>query len=250
MPAAEACAVGNYRQHIGFASSLGVFYAWAAFALAGVHWLYGSVAVLLATLGGLLPDLDSDSGVELKGFTGILGVLAAVAAWQKVTGGDRPLPFELHLWVAIAAFLVVRHGLRRVLSRLSVHRGISHSIPTGLVWGCLTYLHYPSAYHVVRLTMATAVMLGFLSHLLLDEICSVDLRGARVNKAFGTALKFWAPSPWSTLAIYGLLAYLASQVIDIWPEGPVLLWGRPPIDLFPWPLPEWARMSGETSIQP
>ena len=50
--------------------------------------------------------------------------------------------------------------------------------------------------------MAVAVMVGFFSHLLLDEICSVDLRGARVNKAFGTAIKFWAPSPWTTLGMY------------------------------------------------
>ena len=48
-------------------------------------------------------------------------------------------------------------------------------------------------------------MVGFFSHLLLDEICSVDLKGARVNKAFGTAIKLWAPSAWSTLAMYGLL---------------------------------------------
>src|SRR5687767_6200843 len=52
--------VGNYRQHITFAGALGALYAWAAFVLAGVHWLYGSVAALLTTLSGLLPDLDSD----------------------------------------------------------------------------------------------------------------------------------------------------------------------------------------------
>ncbi len=173
----------------------------------------------MTTLSGLLPDLDSDSGVELKGFTGILGVLAAVAVWQEASQLDPPLPFELHLWVVIVAFILVRHGLRRVLSRLSVHRGISHSLPTCLVWGSLTYLYYPSPHHSIRLAMALAVMVGFLSHLLLDEICSVDLRGARVNKAFGTALKFWAPSVWSTLAIYLLLYLLTWRVIHSWPEG-------------------------------
>ena len=60
-------------------------------------------------------------------------------------------------------------------------------------------------------------MVGFFSHLLLDEICSVDLRGARVNKAFGTAIKLWAPSPWTTLAMYGLLSYLAWLTIQRWP---------------------------------
>ena len=127
--------MGNYRQHITFAGVLGVAYGWAALLLAGIHWLYGSVAVLLATLSGLLPDLDSDSGVELKGFTGILGVLAAVAVWEEVAHIKPPPVFEFHLWATIIAYIMVRHGLRRVFSRLTVHRGISHSVPTGAVWG-------------------------------------------------------------------------------------------------------------------
>lgn len=213
--------MGNYRQHITFASVLGAGYSVAAFLLTGVHWFYGTVATLLTTLGGLLPDLDSASGVELKGFTGILGVLAAVAVWDAV-GRVQPTPiFEVHLWAMVLAYIAVRHGLRRVLSRMSKHRGISHSLPTCAAWGLATYLYYPSPYHGLRLLMGFAVMVGFFSHLLLDEICSVDLRGARVNKAFGTAIKLWAPSPWSTMVMYGLLSYLSWLAILRWPSDPM-----------------------------
>lgn len=212
--------MGNYRQHITFASFLGVGYSVAAFLLTGVHWFYGTVATLLTTLGGLLPDLDSSSGVELKGFTGILGVLAAVAVWDAV-GRVEPTPiFEVHLWAMVLAYIAIRHGLRRVLSRLSKHRGISHSLPTCAAWGLATYLYYPSHYHGLRLLMGSAVMVGFFSHLLLDEICSVDLKGARVNKAFGTAIKLWAPSAWSTMVMYGLLSYLSWLAIQRWPTDP------------------------------
>lgn len=230
--------MGNYRQHITFAGFLGLAYGWAAFLLAGIHWLYGSVAVLLTTLGGLLPDLDSATGVELRGFTGILGVIAAVAVWQAMADHTPPPVFELHLWSALLAFIAVRHGLRRSLSRLAKHRGISHSVPTCLVWGALTYLYYPSDWHQIRVAMALAVMLGFFSHLLLDEICSVDLRGARVNKAFGTAIKFWAPSPWTTVAIYLLLSYLTWQVIERLPANPSNLAVRVPPPHLPFPLPD------------
>ena len=212
--------MGNYRQHITFASFLGGFYSAGASFWFGVHWFYGTVATLLTTLSGLLPDLDSASGVELKGFTGILGVLAALAVWDSVGRADPPPIFEVHLWAVVLSYVVVRHGLRRVLSRLSKHRGISHSLPTCAVWGLLTYLNYPSKYHGLRVLMALAVVIGFFSHLLLDEICSVDLRGARVNKAFGTAIKLWAPSPWTTLAMYALLSYLTWLTIQRWPSDP------------------------------
>jgi hypothetical protein len=212
--------MGNYRQHITFAWVLGACYSVGAYLVMGVHWFYGTVATLLTTLSGLLPDLDSASGVELKGFTGILGVLAALAAWEYVAEVDPPLIFELHLWAMVLAYILVRHGLRRVLSRMSVHRGISHSLPTCGVWGMATYLGYPSPNHAIRVVMAVAVMVGFFSHLLLDEICSVDLKGARVNKAFGTAIKLWAPSAWSTLAMYALLSYLAWLTIGRWPDDP------------------------------
>jgi LexA-binding, inner membrane-associated putative hydrolase len=228
--------MGNYRQHITFAWVLGSFYSIGAFLLMGVHWFYGTVATLLATISGLLPDLDSDSGVEMKGFTGILGVLAAVAVWEAV-GNFQPRPiFEFHLWCMVLAYVLVRHGLRRVASRLAKHRGISHSLPTCVVWGLATYLYYPSHYHGLRLLMAMAVMLGFFSHLLLDEICSVDLKGARVNKAFGTAIKLWAPSPWTTLGMYGLLSYLTWITIQQWPSD-ATAFDLPPVNL---PLKEYA----------
>ncbi len=222
--------MGNYRQHITFASFLGGAYSVAIWLWLPVHWLYGTVATLLTTLSGLLPDLDSASGVELKGFTGILGVLAALAVWTSVGKADPPPIFEIHLWAVVLAFVAVRHGLRRVLSRLSKHRGISHSLPTCAVWGLLTYLYYPSRHHGLRVLMGAAVIIGFFSHLLLDEICSVNLRGVRVNKAFGTAIKLWAPSPWSTLAMYGLLSYLSWLTIQRWPDVPTTF-DLPAIDI-------------------
>jgi LexA-binding, inner membrane-associated putative hydrolase len=228
--------MGNYRQHMAFSSTLGVLYAAGTFVLGGVHWVYGTVAALLATLGGLLPDLDHPVGVELKGFTGILGVLTAVAVWYRVGRGIPDLPFELHMWLALLSFVFVRHGLRRTLTRLMVHRGISHSFPTCAVWGAAVYLSYPSDSPLIRLTMAAAVILGFLSHLVLDEMFSVDLSGARIKRSFGTAMKFWAPSLTATLAMYGLLSVLTYRVVKDWPDESVrqVLAEQPPPLRVPW----------------
>lgn len=250
--------MGNYRQHLTASSFLGAVFAWGAHALAGLHWLYGSVAALLATVAGLLPDLDHPTGVEMRGVTGTLGVLAGLVVWHHVGESHPGLAFEAHLWSVVLAYFFVRYGLRHTLSRLMVHRGISHSLPACAVWGCLTYLYYPSPHHVLRAWMAAAVAAGFLSHLVLDEVFSVDIAGNRLKRSFGTALKFWAPSAASTLAIYSLLFLLARQVVDTWPGGPLAstFTGRVPEPSFPRPESWWppalrpSKDSGPTPRRP
>jgi hypothetical protein len=59
-------------------------------------------------------------------------------------------------------------------------------------------------------------MVGFFSHLLLDELYSVDIQGVKVklNKYAGTAVKFVSPSAPATIvcyAILGALLYLAYE---------------------------------------
>src|SRR5438132_1108943 len=57
---------------------------------------------------------------------------------------------------------------------------------------------------------AGGVMIGFLSHLVLDELYSVDFMGARIklNKFAGSAVKFWSPSWPATAVCYALLGAL------------------------------------------
>jgi hypothetical protein len=213
--------LGNYRQHLTTAGVSGALFAWGTCALTGLHWLYSSVAALLATVSGLLPDLDHPVGVELKGVTGVLATITALAVWHHLGRHDPNFPFELHLWSVVVAYVGVRFWLRSTLAKLMVHRGISHSLPACAVWGALTYLYYPSSYHIVRIWMSLAVMLGFLSHLVLDEMFSVDLNNQRLKTSFGTALKFWAPSALSTVAIYAILFFLVRRVVDTWPSEPL-----------------------------
>jgi hypothetical protein len=81
--------------------------------------------------------------------------------------------------------------------------------------------------------MASAVILGFFSHLFLDEWCSVDLVGRRVNKAFGTALKFRSKSIGATFVTYLILAMLAWWVLHFWPADPFS--GGFPRPVISWP---------------
>jgi membrane-bound metal-dependent hydrolase YbcI (DUF457 family) len=66
----------------------------------------------------------------------------------------------------------IRYFVANVFRRLSVHRGMYHSVPATLIAGLAVYLGYPEP--GVRIILAVGVMLGFLSHLVLDEVYSVD----------------------------------------------------------------------------
>ena len=75
---------------------------------------------------------------------------------------------------AAAIYFMIRFGLPEILKRLTVHRGVIHSLPTALIFGELAFLLASGADERLRLFKAGAVMLGFLSHLILDEIWSVE----------------------------------------------------------------------------
>jgi hypothetical protein len=65
----------------------------------------------------------------------------------------------------------------------------------------------PSPSNAERAYKAVAVVLGFLIHLILDEIWAVEVGVGRLRtkKSFGTALKFLGPSPIANVLVYGTL---------------------------------------------
>ncbi len=107
-------------------------------------------------------------------------------------------------------YVFIRYVLSLLFKHLTVHRGMFHSIPALLISGLVVYLLYHSPDQGLRLFMAGAVMLGFLSHLVLDELYSVDLMGVRIrlNKYAGSALKLASRSWTATLTTYVILAGL------------------------------------------
>jgi membrane-bound metal-dependent hydrolase YbcI (DUF457 family) len=111
---------------------------------------------------------------------------------------------------------------------VTVHRGVFHSIPVVGIYGALAYLLSAASYSPVeRWWMALGAWAGALSHLILDEIWSVDFMGARLKKSAGTALSFWKKkSPYaSTAAWLLLLALLLGALFEntwkplVWPEA-------------------------------
>lgn len=203
--------MASYREHIMFSSVLGSAYASVGVWYMHMDWGTAFLGAGLCALGGMLPDLDSDSGRpvrELFGFAAAVVPLFLLECFQF----RYPLAEDMEkpLVLAGGTYLFIRYGLSAMFKKLTVHRGMFHSIPTMLIIGALTFLMYPTWYYDRRLFVTGGVMLGFLSHLVLDELYSVDLTGGRLrlNKFAGSALKFWSKSSKATTSTYLMLLFL------------------------------------------
>ncbi|MFO0999054.1 MAG: metal-dependent hydrolase [Planctomycetaceae bacterium] len=67
-------------------------------------------------------------------------------------------------------------GARFYCRNWTVHRGMFHSIPALIIASEVTFLAYHSSDMKVRILMAIGTGLGFLSHLVLDEMYKRSMR--------------------------------------------------------------------------
>ena len=181
--------MANFKTHVSVAAALSGALA-TGFLVAGVAtpkdvWLYFA----MGTVGGILPDIDADHSIPGRMFFSFFALVVAFFMLFSRAGVYSIVELSL-LWVV--TYVVVRHVIFKLFARFSVHRGVFHSLLAAIFFGFLTT---SLTYHLFRLSALGAwmsglfVSVGYVIHLVLDEIYSVDLTGARVKRSFGTALK-------------------------------------------------------------
>lgn len=198
--------MAGFKTHIATSTVLGVGYGSAAFLLYNAPPGDCLLAGGLCSVSGMLPDLDSDSGVPVResiSFTAAVVPMLMIHRFEAME-----MSAETMVLAAGAIYLGIRFGVAYVFKKFTVHRGMWHSIPACLIAGLLAFLICTCEDLNLRCFKAGAVMLGFMSHLVLDEIWSIDVRHFRVKKSFGTALKFWSKSSWANFSTYAKLAAL------------------------------------------
>jgi len=199
--------MAGFKTHIATSTALGIGYGSAAFLLYNAPPGDCLLAAGLCSVSGMLPDLDSDSGVPVReSITFAAAVVPMLMMRRFESLGMSP---ETMVLAASAVYLVIRFGVAEIFKRFTVHRGMWHSIPACLIAGLLAFLICDGDDLGLRLFKAGGVMLGFLSHLVLDEIWAIDIWRLRLKSSFGTALKFWGKSGWVNFSVYAKLAALA-----------------------------------------
>ncbi|WP_300671929.1 metal-dependent hydrolase [Desulfoluna sp.] len=173
---------------------------------------------IMGVVGGLLPDIDSDSSLPVRLlFTFIATVISFLIMFHQRADNSAVELFTLWL----GSFLVIKCLIFSMFTRITVHRGIIHSVPASLFFWLVTTI---ILYHFFNFSKKTVWMAGFfmfggfILHLLLDELVSLNLSGKKPKNSSGTAFKFAnAKDLKSTVAVYALTALLFTAAPDYTP---------------------------------
>ena len=204
--------MAGFREHITVSAMLGIAYGGGMSVLGPLNFVQGALAGWLTAIGGMLPDLDSPTSRPVRELFGLVaGLLPLLIAGRLLRWLNIPAGPETVMLTIVIMYLAIRYGGSDMVKKLAKHRGMFHSIPAVLIAGQLVYLTYPSDLERTKLLMAAGIALGVLSHLVLDEIYSVDVSGGRLRlkKSSGTALKWSGEAFTPNVVTYCLLMLLS-----------------------------------------
>jgi len=205
--------MAKFQTHLSVGVATGAVYGGVGFALTGCPESTAVLAGLFCAGGSILPDLDSQKGRpvrEISAFIAALAPLLLIHRFQQC-GCSR----EVMAVAGIAIYLAVRYALPYLFGRFTKHRGMWHSVPAAATAGLILYLLVSGDAAWLRIFKAGGATLGFLAHLILDEIWSVDWKYGmpRLKKSSGTALKFWGPSLYGNVSTYAKLCLALAAVL-------------------------------------
>jgi hypothetical protein len=181
------------------------------------------VAVTLAgVLGSVLPDIDlKDSRPARAMFAGLAVFFSFVVLFSL----ERKYSIAEMLVLWLGTLVLVRYLGKEIFFHFSYHRGIWHSLLAMLFCAFLTALVYSLLLRRdegVAWLAAGFMSVGFLTHLILDEIYSVDVMDTRIKASFGTALKLVDTKHWghtTAMAIATVLVFLVTPPTKIFVEN-------------------------------
>jgi hypothetical protein len=180
------------------------------------------VAVTLAgVLGSILPDIDLEESRPAKAMFSGLAIFFSFAVLFSLETNRYSIVEMLILWLGTLFF--VRYGAKEAFFRFSYHRGVWHSLLAMVFCSLVTawvFYNLLGRHESVAWLAAVFLGVGFLTHLILDEIYAVDVMDTRIKASFGTALKLFDYRNLGHSAAMGVAAAL--MVLAAPPSRPFL----------------------------
>lgn len=224
--------MANFNTHVTVAAMASTVAAAMAANVRLIDMIDAPWYILIGVIGGMLPDIDADNSTPVKRLFMLLAGLSCAGIWAVFK--DSLSPQRLMTVVALT-FFAVRYPLFFIFQKMTVHRGVFHSLLGAFFFGLLATCisHYFLEWSVLQAWLnGIFIVLGFIVHLCLDELFSVDLTNGRMKKSFGTALKLfnYKDIPASTLLLISVIALFiaapsSSHLVEAWKRAEVVMAG-------------------------
>ena len=234
--------MANYATHLGVGAVASGLAATMALAAGAIPAAELATLTTAGIIGSILPDIDLERSYPSRMLFGALGILFAfIALFQYYLDYS-----VLELWaIWLGVYIIVRLGVWRVFHRHAVHRGIFHSVLAGIFFMVLTALIFTyllGREPLISWLAGAFVLFGYLVHLTLDEIYSVDFEDRLIKRSFGSALKILQyDSPRASLLMAGAVVIVLTFAPPITPLVQVV--SSPEISTFMrermWPEDKW-----------
>lgn len=196
--------MAGFNTHIGASTFVGVGYGLAGHFAFQLPLPVAAIAGGLCSVAGILPDVDSESGKPVREIAGFAAAVVPLLLVPRLEA--LGLSAESVMLAGGCVYLLVRFGVFATLRRYAVHRGMWHSIPAAFVAGLFALMVFGDLQLEHRLFKAGAVAVGYLTHLVLDELWSYELRVLpRAKRSSGTALKLWSGNAGANFSVYASL---------------------------------------------
>jgi len=204
-----------FREHVTVSGVLGVGYGVMAHTAYGFTPIESTLAGFLTAFGGMLPDLDSKTSRPVRELFGVLAAVVPLLILGDVLRAlHLPANREAGALTFIALYMAIRYGGAWLISRVAVHRGMFHSLPAAAIAGQIAFLAHSDSPIPTKWLIAVGIMVGFLSHLLLDEAYSVQWTGVRIKlkSSAGSAMKIASSNLQANIITYGIMITLGYAV--------------------------------------
>lgn len=201
--------MAGFTTHVTVSGAIGVGYGTLGYAC-GLPPTTAAVGACVCTLGGMLPDLDGDTGIAVREIVPLVATMVPILLLDSFNhlGLDRETTFL----VVIGLYFLIRFGIGTPFKRLTRHRGMWHSIPAAINVGLICFLITSFQDLGPRIFKASAITIGFLSHLILDELWSMKWFKSKLSA--GTAFKLFSRKRmWPNVLTYSILIALTYIVL-------------------------------------
>lgn len=181
--------MANFNTHITVAAVASGLLSTLCFQVGFVGSSDALLLTLIGAIGGILPDIDLQHSYPSRIIFSLLGIIISFL-WIFSTVNQWSI---LELWIIGGAIYVfIRYPVWIVFHKYNKHRGAIHSlisaIAFALVATTISFIFF-SKTEFISWLIGLLLFYGFIIHLLLDELYSVDFMNRKIKRSFGTAMK-------------------------------------------------------------